>query len=300
MPVLTRSMRKQVEAQEVQEAKQFEPAIITTYQMPSFSKPISDQYSWLLSKHCEVEFTNAELRKIINMFIGCNTYSGLSIKNELKGAINYYLVKSRVGVTADGWKFKVESIQIMLKNFTKNTRAWSSYPYNYILYGRTEKEIDDIVTEHYDDEIGSAFNQISRIQETPHEQFKKIFPLNIKLLEAEILFSKKCASNYRMVNLVRREIDYLNEHHDHTMERLIGEQRELILQNIQDVKEQIRELVINYDIMLPEDLALELFRQERIFKTVAFMEQMENKVSPNLNQIIINKDLGRYLMEFIN
>ena len=64
MPVLTRSMRKQVEAQE---AKQFEPAITTTYQMPSFSKPISDKYSWLLSQHCEVEFTNAELRKIINM-----------------------------------------------------------------------------------------------------------------------------------------------------------------------------------------------------------------------------------------
>ncbi|MFM2009756.1 MAG: hypothetical protein RLZZ479_146 [Bacteroidota bacterium] len=41
-------------------------------------------------------------------------------------------------------------------------------------------------------------------------------------------------------------------------------------------------------------------RHERIYKTLAFMEQTEDKVSPNLNQIIVNKDLGRYLMGFIN
>lgn len=41
-------------------------------------------------------------------------------------------------------------------------------------------------------------------------------------------------------------------------------------------------------------------RHERIYKTLAFMEQTEDKVSPNLNQIIVNRDLGRYLMEFIN
>jgi hypothetical protein len=41
-------------------------------------------------------------------------------------------------------------------------------------------------------------------------------------------------------------------------------------------------------------------RHERIYKTLKFMEQTEDKVSPNLNQIIVNRDLGRYLMEFIN
>jgi hypothetical protein len=41
-------------------------------------------------------------------------------------------------------------------------------------------------------------------------------------------------------------------------------------------------------------------RQERIIRILTFMEQIEDKVSPNLNQVIVNKDLGRYLMGFIN
>ena len=41
-------------------------------------------------------------------------------------------------------------------------------------------------------------------------------------------------------------------------------------------------------------------RQERIIDILTFMEQIEDKVSPNLNQVIVNKDLGRYLMGFIN
>jgi hypothetical protein len=41
-------------------------------------------------------------------------------------------------------------------------------------------------------------------------------------------------------------------------------------------------------------------RHKKIIHILTFMEQIEDKVSPNLNQVIVNKDLGRYLMEFIN
>ena len=41
-------------------------------------------------------------------------------------------------------------------------------------------------------------------------------------------------------------------------------------------------------------------RHQNIIHILTFMEQIEDKVSPNLNQVIVNKDLGRYLMEFIN
>ena len=41
-------------------------------------------------------------------------------------------------------------------------------------------------------------------------------------------------------------------------------------------------------------------RHQKIIHILTFMEQIEDKVSPNLNQVIVNKDLGRYLMEFIN
>ena len=41
-------------------------------------------------------------------------------------------------------------------------------------------------------------------------------------------------------------------------------------------------------------------RHKKIIHILTFMEQIEDKVSPNLNQVIVNKDLGRYLMGFIN
>ena len=41
-------------------------------------------------------------------------------------------------------------------------------------------------------------------------------------------------------------------------------------------------------------------RHKNIIHILTFMEQIEDEVSPNLNQVIVNKDLGRYLMEFIN
>lgn len=42
------------------------------------------------------------------------------------------------------------------------------------------------------------------------------------------------------------------------------------------------------------------YRHERILGILACLEQMEDKVSPNLNQVIVNRDLDRYLLEFIN
>lgn len=307
MPVLTRSMTKkvQVEAQvqveevEAQVQHQFvaQPEIVT-YRLPSFGRAINN--SWSVELTSDVSFTNVELREIMNYFTGYNTYSGLSIRNQIKVAINKYLVKPGSIVTLNGWIFKVENVQMMLENFRTRIRSWSSYPYNYILYGRTEKEIDDIITEYYDDEISWAFNELGKIQDTPHEQFKKIFPLNIKLLHAEIMFTKKIATNYRMVELIRREIDYLNEHRQHTMDRLSGEQRELILKDISHLKDQIGQLAIDNDIILSEDLACEVFRPDRIFKTLTFIKQVENEVRPNVKQVIQNNDLARYLMEFIN
>lgn len=41
-------------------------------------------------------------------------------------------------------------------------------------------------------------------------------------------------------------------------------------------------------------------RDLRILGLIGCLEQMEDKVSPNLNQVIVNRDLGRYLMGFIN
>ena len=41
-------------------------------------------------------------------------------------------------------------------------------------------------------------------------------------------------------------------------------------------------------------------RHKKIIHILTFMGQIEDKVSPNLNQVIVNKDLGRYLMGFIN
>lgn len=272
------------------------------YSCPSINKSIdsSSVFSWTLEPTDEVEFNFDELNSILNLFSGYNRGHG-SIKQKMWLYINVYLMNDRSNVSPRIWKFKVGDIQEMNESMRVNVRVFESFPYNYILYGRTQQEIYDIVTEHFNEDDINVFNEIYKMrQETPHEQFKKVFPLNIKFLHAEIILTRKFATKCRMVRLIRREIDYLNEHRNHTMERLIGEQRELILKDIQYFKENIGQLVNDYGIKLPNNLAHEVFRHERIFKILTIQRQLEDKVSLNVKHVIENRDLNRYLMEFIN
>lgn len=296
MSVLTTNQDQQFKIQPLQDQPN------NNYLTPSFNKSIdsSSVSSWILDPTVEVEFNFDELNSILNLFNGYNTGHG-SIKQKIWLYMKVYLMNDRANIAPRIWKFKVGDIQEMNESMRVNVRVFELFPYNYILYGRTQQEIYDVITEHFNEDDINVFNEIYKMrEETHHKQFKKIFPLNIKFLHAEILLTRKIATKCRMVRLIRREIDYLNEHRNHTMERLIGEQRELILKDIQYFKETIGQLVNNYGIELPNDLAQEVFRHERIFNILTIQKQLENKVTPNVKQVIENRDLNRYLMEFIN
>jgi hypothetical protein len=62
------------------------------------------------------------------------------------------------------------------------------------------------------------------------------------------------------------------------------------------------EIIKYLNIDLPKDIEDELrdTRAERIFSMLVAEEQLEDGVSPNVKQVIQNRDLNRYLMEFIN
>jgi hypothetical protein len=226
-------------------------------------------------------------------------FNGDEVRNQIEVAMmNYGIRKSPCG-------FDIDYFVVHLRDMAFQ----SSYPYNYISYGRTEEEMNAIIasTEHIQLElsytvnserqcINIAFKNILRqeiMRETPYEQFKKATHLNAKFLIAEMLILKKF--NKKIVEHVRRYIDYLNIHRNHTIERLTEEQRNLILKDIQQIKQKIGRVATEFKIELPEDL----LRPERIFNILAFMEQVENEVSPNVKRVIQNKDLGRYLMGFI-
>jgi hypothetical protein len=123
--------------------------------------------------------------------------------------------------------------------------------------------------------------------------------------ELEFYYEHFVLSNYtNFTLLVLRIIDKHNRHRMNDRYRMnvyLGMQKDArFLDEKMDPYEMYANLP-NYIVQLC-DACERLYgrRHERIYKTLAFMEQTEDKVSPNLNQIIVNKDLGRYLMEFIN
>lgn len=125
--------------------------------------------------------------------------------------------------------------------------------------------------------------------------------------ELEFYYEHFVLSNYtNFTLLVLRIIDKHNKNDDYSlrgyrMNTYSGMQKDARFLDEKMDPYEIYANLPNYIVQLC-DACERLYgkRHERIYKTLAFMEQTEDKVSPNLNQIIVNRDLGRYLMEFIN
>lgn len=308
MPVQTRNMTKRAkehaEAPPVERTIQLlQEPIRTEYMLPAFYRSVKSP--WLCEpEHC-IQFSADEVKNILNLFEGHTYRDGTSMVLKFKAYLKVYLLG---GIRSD--KFLEDDCEIRVANIRQfvskglhELRIWSSFPYNYILYGRTKKEMDDIAAEYWDisGPVVWAFSNCHNtyIPQEPHEEFKKVFDVNIKLLEAEILLTKGITNNDRMVELIRREADYLSEHYNHTMERLTGEQRELVLMEILNVKGKINDIVTKYRIQLPNDLYIQLCRPERIFATLTAEKQLEDGATQNVKKVIQNSDLNRYLMEFV-
>ena len=273
--------------------------------IPTFRRPIDNSGTDLT---CRVQFTSEDISKICNLFAGYtlpqfNTPLTDYVRNFIEIQTENYVYNSIRITVIPAYK-----VMIIVERLRTHLQEIVSHPYNYVSYGRTKTEIYDILDKfdyqtNYSDHrrIMQTFESMLTITETPHEQFRKVFPLNIQFLIAEILMTRKFATMERMVLIIRREVDYLNEHRDHAIERLTGKQHELILRDIERLKETIGKLSKQYCIYLPNDLINELSgRSERIFRILTLEKKIEDDVSPNVKQVIQNSDLNRYLMGFIN
>lgn len=118
-----------------------------------------------------------------------------------------------------------------------------------------------------------------------------------------VLSKRPCFTSLVLQIINKHNKQYKNDYslHGYRMNVYLGMQNDLCFLDEKTDPHEMYEHLPEYIEQLC-DVCERLYgkRQERIYKTLAFMEQMEYKVSPNLNQIIVNSDLGRYLMGFIN
>ena len=91
-------------------------------------------------------------------------------------------------------------------------------------------------------------------------------------------------------------INMLKEHETEAI--AIGEDR--MLDKLDTMKGQIGQIIKDLDINIPNNIMKDLLRSERIIYILTVERALEDKVSTNVNQVICNSDLNRYLMGFIN
>lgn len=147
-----------------------------------------------------------------------------------------------------------------------------------------------ILSEQYDNATTSSYEKLIHVCE----------PLICWLLKFRLqLFEPIANYNDEKVKSVVHCIYLLNNHRSRARLFKNKEQRELILNKIKFYKEKLYSIAIEFNIELSENIKLELSRGERIYKILINEEQLEEGVSPNIKQVIQNRDLNRYLMEFI-
>lgn len=242
------------------------------YVIPVFHRPIDETSEplWMFQPKDRVQYSIDEIKRAIHLFDREYFKSGTSMVHQFKFLLNNWIFNPYANTTRlpTGYMIKVGNIQNFISEEFIKFRQWSS----------------DVST--YRSEI-------------PHEQFERLFGLNLKLLEAEILFTRNIATNNRMVELIKREIEYLNQHYNHVIGRISEEQGKLVSMEIVNAKEKMYYIAKRYGIRLPGDLQIELCRRERIFEILTAEKQLQDGVTQNVKKVIQCSDLNRYLIGFV-
>lgn len=132
------------------------------------------------------------------------------------------------------------------------------------------------------------------------QQFQDIFMVRTTLLKMKLLLcSQIITTNDIMVGFVEKEIMQVNEYKKHSIENFVGEKQQNIIQEVENIKNQIYELVCEYEVKLPFELACEICRTERIYRILIAEEMIGDNFGPSVGKVLQNKDLNRYLLEFI-
>jgi hypothetical protein len=142
--------------------------------------------------------------------------------------------------------------------------------------------------------------QYDCIKPTTHEKLIHVCePLICWLLKFRLQLFEPIENYNKKVTSITHCIYLLNNHRSRARLFRNKEQQKLVLDKIQYYKEQLKIIADEFNIELSENVKLELSRGERIYRILTTEAQLEEKVSPNIKQVIQNNDLNRYLMEFI-
>lgn len=285
------------------------------YELPAFLRNVSDDFDYLEEGNnnnlslveYDVVFSDEQIREIFRLFSECNIDYDLEHMLFISGIYLRQIFK--LHNLSSQYFINTKRIVQFIKEQFPLYRIKGSCPSNFIIYGLHPNELncvkefilDNIYLSNGDYEGLSLFFETYdyNISHSPYEKFQEVSKTHINLLEIEILLTKEFAMNKRMVELIRREIDYLNQHKKCAMKMLGGEQQYLIMEGVKNAKENVGKLVEKYIIDLPEDLHAEIFRFEKIFTILVAEEIIGDNFSPSVGEVLQNKDLNRYLMEFI-
>jgi hypothetical protein len=130
------------------------------------------------------------------------------------------------------------------------------------------------------------------------KKYDTIYKVRIILMGVELCFAEsKCVIN----NIIRGEIYSINLRKKKLLMNEMYDEA-LVNSTFDKIKIEMMEIIKYLNIDLPKDIEDELkdTRAERIFSMLVAEEQLEDGVSPNVKQVIQNRDLNRYLMGFIN
>jgi hypothetical protein len=132
------------------------------------------------------------------------------------------------------------------------------------------------------------------------KRYDTIYKVRIILMGVELCFAE---SKYVINNIIRGEIYSINLRKKKLLMNEMNMYDEALVNSTFDkIKIEMLEIIKYLNIDLSKDIEDELkdTRAERIFSILVVEEQLEDEVSPNVKQVIQNRDLNRYLMGFIN
>jgi hypothetical protein len=258
------------------------------YEIPSFDKSLDYGNPYRLGLNDTVTFTGKKIRHIVNLF---KNYP--EMRNGPNGIRQ--LIGRFITTTA-----QLESVTTTVKNVMRVVsgldvaQSRELDPYLYLLYARTPDEIAYMENELWDDH-GLMMSIVRMSTETPLEQFKKMYPLRLKCLLAELYLIQDFATPDRMTNLIIREYNYLNEQEDYARERLTDEQLNKLVINIYVVRQELTKIANAFKIHIPDEVKYKNIRGESTFRFLKGEQQMENKESlkSNLRKVLENRDLMR-------
>lgn len=262
------------------------------YKIPSFNKSVNGKNYPTIDETSPITFDRDEISYILYLFRNFQL-----VKEEIRGLLGIYFRRDPETKCLSGIVRNARCVSHGLGNI----KVSSESPYIYISYGLTPEEVEYMADYHWDDLlVANTMDKISRLTETPHEQFRKVYPLNLSFLIAEIILTRKFSTPERLTHLIMRELTYLNEHEAHAMERITGEQLNLIMQDIHNLKYSLGAIAKKFKIKVPKNIKCQIFRDENIYRFLESEQQMQNKASlkPNLREVVENSDLRRYISEY--